>query len=87
MERFSSLQRLVRVTAYILRFVCNLKRKSENKELTDEYLKRKEIDQARDLWITEVQRSVLDDKKVNQLKVSLSLYKDDKGILILWRSS
>ena len=80
-KRFSSLQRLVRVTAYVLRFVSNLKRKSENKELIDEDLKQEEIERARDLWITEVQGSVLEDEKFNQVKVSLSLYKGGKGIL------
>ena len=53
----------------------------KNKELIDEDLMQEEIERARELWITEVQRSVLDDEKFDQIKVSLSLYKDDKGIL------
>ena len=61
--------------------MCNLKWKSENKELIDEDLKQEEIDRARELWITEVQGSVLEDEKFDQVKVSLSPYKDDKGIL------
>ncbi|XP_068670957.1 uncharacterized protein [Montipora foliosa] len=81
LKGFSSLQRLVRVTAYVMRFVSNLKRKNEKKELTDEDLKQEEIERARELWIREVQGSVLDDEKFDQVKVSLSLYKDDKGIL------
>ena len=81
LKGFSSLQRLVRVTAYVLRFVSNVKRKNERKELTDEDLKQGEIERARELWIREVQGSVLDDEKFDQVKVSLSLYKDDKGIL------
>ncbi|XP_068739617.1 uncharacterized protein [Montipora capricornis] len=81
LKGFSSLQRLIRVTAYVLRFVSNVKRKNEKKELTDEDLKQEEIERARELWIREVQGSVLDDEKFDQVKVSLSLYKDDKGIL------
>ena len=81
LKGFSSLQRLVRVTAYVLRFVSNLKRKNEKKELSDEDLKQEEIERARELWIREVQGSVLNDEKFDQVKVSLSLYKDDKGIL------
>ena len=81
LKGFSSLQRLVRVTAYVLRFVSNLKRKNEKKELTDEDLKQEEIERARELWIREMQGSVLNDEKFDQVKVSLSLYKDDKGIL------
>ena len=81
LKGFSSLQRLIRVTAYVLRFVSNVKRKNEKKELTDEDLKQEETERARELWIREVQGSVLDDEKFDQVKVSLSLYKDDKGIL------
>ncbi|XP_068761955.1 uncharacterized protein [Montipora capricornis] len=67
LKGFSSLQRLIRVTAYVLRFVSNVKRKNEKKELTDEDLKQEEIERARDLWIREVQGSVLDDEKVDQV--------------------
>ena len=81
LKGFSSLQRLVRVTAYVLRFVSNLKRKNEKKELSDEDLKQEEIERARELWIREVQGSVFNDERFDQVKVSLSLYKDDKGIL------
>ena len=80
LKGFSSLQRLIRVTAYVLRFVSNVKRKNEKKELTDEDLKQEEIERTRELWIREVQGSVLDDEKFDQVKVSLSLYKADKGI-------
>lgn len=66
---------------YVLRFVPNLKRKKEKKELADEDLKQEEIERARELWIKEVQGSVLDDENFDQVKVSLSLYKDDKEIL------
>ena len=35
LEKFSSLQRLMRVTAYVLGFVCNLKQSKMKKELID----------------------------------------------------
>ena len=38
------------------------------------------MDQASELWIKEVQRSVYNDKNFVQVKVSLSLFKNDKGI-------
>ncbi|XP_068671053.1 uncharacterized protein [Montipora foliosa] len=87
LKGFSSLQRLIRVTAYVLRFVSNVKQKNEKKELTDEDLKQEEIERARDLWIRELQGSVLDDEKFDQVKVSLSLYKDDKEIRSLTAAS
>ena len=81
-ERFSSLQRLIRVTAYILRFVSNLKRKKARKDLLSAEIKQEEVQQAKELWYKEVQRSVLKDRKFNQVKLSLSLFPDKKGI---WR--
>ena len=81
LEKFSSLQRLMRVTAYVLRFVSNLKQSKRKKELIDGEVMQEEMDQARELWIKEVQRSVYNDKNFDQVKVSLSLFTDDKGIL------
>ena len=81
METFSSPQRLMRVTANVLRFVFNLKQSKMKKELIDGELRQEEMDQARELWIKEVQRSVYDDKNFDQVKVSLSLFTDDNGIL------
>ena len=75
------LQRLIRVTAYVLRFVCNLKQSKMKKELIDREVMEEEMDQARELWIKEVQRSVYNDKNFDQVKVSLSLFTDDEGIL------
>ena len=51
------------------------------KELTDGGVTQEETDQARELWIKEVQGSVYNDKNFDQVKVSLSLFSDDKGIL------
>ena len=81
LEKFSSLQRLMRVTAYVLRFVSNLKQSKMKKEMIDGEVTQGEIDQARELWIKEVQRSVHNDKNFDQVQVSLSLFTDDKGIL------
>ena len=81
LEKFSSLQRLMRVTAYVLRFISNLKQSKKKKELIDGEVTQEEMDQARELWIKEVQRSVYNDKNFNQVKVSISLFTDDKGIL------
>ena len=51
------------------------------KELTDGDVTQEEMDQARELWIKEVQGSVYNDKNFDQVKVSLLLFSDDKGIL------
>lgn len=44
-------------------------------------IKQEEVQQARELWYKEVQRSIVEDRKFNQVKVSLSLFADEKGIL------
>lgn len=81
LERFGSLRRLIRVTSYVLRFVSNLKLSKARKELILGEVNQSELDQARELWYREVQRTVLEDKKFGQVKVSLQLYADEKGIL------
>ena len=81
LERFSSLQRLVRVTAYVVRFVSNLKQSKMKKRLVDGVIRHEEVDCARELWIKEVQKSVYNNKNFDQVKISLSLFTDDKGIL------
>ena len=81
LEGFSSLQRLMRVTAYVLRFAFNLKRSRMKETLVDGDITHEEIDQVRELWIKEVQKSVYNDKNFDQVKASLSLFTDDKGVL------
>ena len=64
LERFSSLQRLIRVTAYVLRFISNLKRKKAREDLLSAEIKQEEVQKARELWYKEVKRSVLENGKV-----------------------
>ena len=71
----------MRVTAYVLRFVSNLKRSKMKKKLLDGEIRHEEVDRARELWIKEVQKSVYNNKSSDQEKVSLSLFTNDKGIL------
>ena len=80
LESFSSLQRLIRVADYVLRFVSNLKRKKANNELIDGEIKQ-EVHRAKELWHKKVQSSVLEDRKFDQVKCSLSLFTGEKGIL------
>ena len=51
------------------------------KELIDGEVTQEEMDQTRELWIKEVWRSVYNNKNFDQVKVSLSLFSDDKGIV------
>ena len=81
MKGFCSLQRLARVTAYVLRFVFKLKRKNEKKELADEDLKEEEIERARELWIREVKGSVWTTRSLSRSKFRYHCSKMTKEFL------
>ena len=57
-DKFSSLDRLLRVTAYIKRFVRNLTRKTEGKELDTGRLDVEELEEAERVWILDRQMNV-----------------------------
>ena len=80
-EDYSDVQRLFRVTAYVLRFVGNLKRKLENGNLVYGEIQKEEVSVSKELWYKEVQRPILQDSKFKQFKVSLSLYTNERGVL------
>ena len=69
----SSLQRLLRVTAYVKRFVHNISRK----ERITGPLSTNEIQEAEILWIKEMQEHL----QVGELEKELGLFKDEKGII------
>ena len=75
-ERFSSLDRLLRVTTYILKFLWKLRKLqlfNENMLLTD---------QAELLWIREAQAGIQDHKSFKEWKQQFGLFSDETGI---WR--
>ena len=78
-EKFSSLSKLLRVTAYVRRFVDRCKKKEiRTGEVTVE-----EIENAMKLWIKDEQGVIVKDKKFPNLKNQLSLFADGDGILRL----
>lgn len=68
-SRFSSLQKLLRVTSYVLRFVSNCKREVEKQ---DGLLKVDEIHQAEKLWINSCQHGIYHEE-LSRLKTKGSL--------------
>ena len=72
-NKYSSLQRLLRVTAYVKRFVHNIRRK----ERITGPLSTNEIQEAEILWIKEMQGHL----QVDELEKQLGLFKDEKGII------
>ena len=82
-EDFSDLQRLLRVTAYVLRAVDRFKAKrSSDSNPPSTSLKPQEIAAAELLWISHVQKDLTQQGDHNILKSQLGLFRDENG---LWR--
>ena len=76
-KRFSSIHKLLRVTAYVLKFVSILKGVSENPELTVDVLS-----EAERRWIIDSQSTLEEDQKFPTWKRQFGLFKDNHQ---LWR--
>lgn len=64
LDRFSNLQRLLRVTAYVLRFVKNLKERLKGDEQVFESdISATDLKEAEQCWISDAQRSLRLNKK------------------------
>ena len=80
--KFSSLSHLWRVTAYVLRFVSNLKKMTQKMEVKfSPVLTAEEVRKAENLWIVSIQQNLLLDPKYEQWKPQLGLFVDDKGLI------
>ena len=80
-SNFSSLRRLIRVTAYVLRAVNRFKAKESDSNLPIT-LSPQEIAAAERLWITHAQNELVLQKDFETLRRQFGLFLDDKG---LWR--
>ena len=84
-ENFSDYHRLLRVTAYVLRFVRNLRAKAKvgNSQPCEqpEISWTEEINQAEALWLAEMQVSLLGHPKYNEWKRQFGTFIDSKGIV------
>ena len=79
---FSDLQRLLRVTAYVLRAVDRFKVKKNSHSIPPSELTPQEITAAELLWISHAQKELVFQGNFNILKHQLGLFLNDKG---LWR--
>ena len=81
-EKFSDANKLLRITALVLRFIHKLKGKlCKTKTECDDCLTSEEINSAEKLWIKHVQKTLFHEKTFTQTKVNLGLFVDDEGIL------
>ena len=83
MEKYSSLNKLYSVTAFVYRFLCNLKNRIKNKHqiLLEGPLTTEEIKHAEDIWIKAFQEKHSASDKFLRIKSSLKLFVDHNGIL------
>ena len=87
-KRYSSLGKLLRVTAYVLRFINKLKK--EKTITNSDYITVHELKMAENIWIKQIQTDVYSNemmeiekkcKKQNSLVTQLKLFKDDAGVI------
>ena len=79
-DKFSDFKCLIRVTAFVLRFLRNLKSKRIEEKLFGP-LNIDEYESAEILWLKEMQKAVVRSPKFESLKQQLGLYSFDHGLL------
>ena len=78
---FSSLERLLRVTALVLKFVRILKAKRSGSKRAKSELTSVDLEGAKLYWIKEVQASLKTQEKFRSWQQQWSLFEDDKGVV------
>ena len=79
-NRFSSFQRLVRVTGWVRRFLSNCKRPNENREKS-RTLRAQELQQAETYWFKRTQSEAFSDGVKEKCLIQLNPKKDENGLL------
>ena len=79
-KRFSSLNKLLRSTCWVLRFIDSLKSKGGPRENNDRHLRSEEISKAERLWIEEVQKEMRSEANYKQISQQFGVY-EDKNLL------
>ena len=86
-ERCSSLQKLMRITCYVLKFIHKLKNKmnvTKPTSIVSDEIQSNELENAKLLWIKNEQRDIINNyKRMKELKYSLGLFTDPNGVLRL----
>ena len=80
-KNFSSLEKLLLVTSYVLRFKNNSLAKIRKTPYTKGFISTRELKYAEKLWLYGNQRKIITSSKFNQLKKSLGIVYDNENIL------
>ena len=78
-DRFSSFRKLLRVTAYVRRFIHNTR--YPEKKIAPGEPNPVELKEAEIMWIRTMQEDLKRDPKYSNLERQLSIYEDEEGIL------
>ena len=91
-SKYNSLKKLIRVTAWVRRFVGNIKKKKQSKNKNNKFsiirvspeeltLSAGELEDARSAWISDVQQDVRKDDNYSKLEKTLGIFEDENHIL------
>ena len=80
-EAYSNVDRLLRVTSFVLQFVNNLKNKLNKTELTVGDLQSEEISCSLNLSCKQAQITLHEESDFKRNKIQLQLFQDEKGLL------
>ena len=80
-NKYSKLGKLLRVTAYVLRFIRNVKDKKSGSELSHGRLSVSEIRQAEKHWIRQTQKTLRNDRNFGKIASQLNIV-EMEGILV-----
>ena len=76
-DKFSSLNKLIRVTALVLKFIKRIKRSTE----THPDISAQEMNASKTLWLKEVQTKFEEKEKSSSIWEQLGVFKDKAGVL------
>ena len=79
-NKFGDFKRLIRVTAFVIRFLRNSRSKGTKEKLVGP-LSTEEWESVEILWLKEMQKAVVRSPRFESLKQQLGLYSDDNGLL------
>lgn len=80
-DRFSNLGKLLRVTAYVRRFIENLKLKKERKELKSGKVSVEEIEKVERIWIIESQLNLQSSSNFKKISEQLGVVKENEILI------
>ena len=84
LRRYTNLQKLLRITSYVLRFISNIKLKIAKSRINLSELSMEELDEAKKLRIISEQKAITSDKKLmKSLTYSLGIFNDVDGVFKL----